>query len=468
MPSSEPDADLCLPDAAASAAGPGPGTDLLTGLAQRLPFRQALQARLDQAPGRELAVLWADLDRFQAVNEAHGMCAGDAVLRTLAERLRGLAAPADLLARAGDDVFVWAVSPAGRPGGVAALALQLAERLRQPCEVCDADGRLVSVFASASVGLAVAPWDAADADALVRAAELAARAAKAQGGNQTCFYEPAMGQLQGRQRALEASLHEALARGELHLVFQPQVRLRDGQVQGLEALLRWNHPQHGSVSPAEFIPLAERSGLIVPIGRWVLQEACRQAARWPQPLRVAVNVSARQLRVRELPQDVFDALRDSGLAPQRLELEITEAGLIDEPEQALALMQGLRGRGIRLALDDFGTGYSSLAYLRRFPFDVLKIDRSFVVDAERRDDAQAVLRAISELGRALGMSTVAEGVETPAQLATVQASACSEVQGYLFSPPRTPEQVQALMATGWPTLPGTPGTAAGPHPALAA
>ncbi len=430
--------------------------DALTGLCQRPAFRRLLAARLAQAPQEELTLLWVDLDRFQAVNEAHGLDTGDAVLTTMAGRLRALAGPAALLGRAGDDVFVWAVPQGESSGGVAALARDLAARLHLPCVPARADGPDPALTVSASIGIAVAPWDATEADALLRAAELAARAAKSLGGDQQCFYEPAMGRQQGRERQLESRLHEAVARGDLALVFQPQVRMGDGQVQGLEALLRWRHPELGPISPAEFIPLAERSGLIVPIGRWVLHEACRLAAQWPQPLRVAVNVSARQLRARGLAQDVFDALRASGLPPQRLELEITEAGLIDDPEQVGSLLHGLRERGIRLALDDFGTGYSSLAYLRRFPFDVLKIDRSFVVDAAARDDARAVLQAISTLGRALGMSTVAEGVETPEQLATVRACGCSEIQGYLFSAPRPPQQVLEALRDGWPSWPAPP------------
>jgi EAL domain-containing protein (putative c-di-GMP-specific phosphodiesterase class I) len=298
------------------------------------------------------------------------------------------------------------------------------------------------------VGVAIAPWDGESAEVLLQHADLALYRAKAEGGNQLRYFEPQMDTGQQQRLLLEADLRGALERGEFELAYQLQVAVPGRVYTGGEALIRWNHPTRGRVSPGEFIPLAEETGLIVPMGRWVLQQACRDAATWPAHTRVSVNASPLQFKSRTLVQDVLDALRDSGLAPDRLVLEITETVLMHDTAHSLSLLNALRERGVRIAMDDFGTGYSSLSYLRRFPFDKIKIDRSFVRDIENSPDAQAIVRAITGLGRSLGMATIVEGVETPAQLAAVCAEGCDEVQGFLFSVPGPADQALALLRQG--------------------
>jgi predicted signal transduction protein with EAL and GGDEF domain len=382
-------------------------------------------------------------------------------LKQVAARLRASARETDLVARLGGDEFAIVQCGAPQPAASTALARRLIEALSQPF---DLDGHQAHI--GTSVGVAVAPFDADEAEALIKAADLALYRAKAAGRGVLRYFEPEMDALMQRRRQLESDLRGAIERGEFELAYQAQMAADAATadhpaVVGVEALIRWNHPQRGRVSPADFIPLAEETGLIVPIGVWVLQEACRTAAQWPAHVRLSVNVSPVQVKSRTLLRDVLDALQSAGLLPQRLELEITEAVLLDDTERALSLLHALRERGIRIAMDDFGTGYSSLSYLRRFPFDRIKIDRSFVQDAALRADGLAIVSAICSLARSLGMTTTAEGVETTEQFEAARAAGCGEVQGYLFNRPGPPADITALLPSCPPAAASTASTPQG-------
>jgi len=304
-----------------------------------------------------------------------------------------------------------------------------------------------------SVGIARFPQDGMTVDEMMQHADLALYDAKSHAPGSVRFFVARLGEQVRRRLVLERDLREAIERGQLELHFQPKVSLRDWAVTGFEALLRWNHPEHGPISPVEFIPVAEESGLILQMGEWALGQACLEAARWPDPLQVAVNISPVQVMAQNLPDAVQRALQRSGLAPHRLELEITESVFINETRGTVERLHALGRLGVQIALDDFGTGYSSLAYLRRFPFDTLKIDRAFVNEVLLRKDARAIVQMIAQLAATLGMRTVCEGVETPQQLAVVAKAGCQEVQGYLVSPPKPLPEMQRFVA-GW--LPHAP------------
>jgi len=418
--------------------------DSLTGLPNRQRLCERIAEHLPRtARGEELAVLCLDLDRFKLVNDTLGHGAGDALLRQVAERLQGAVRGTDTAARLGADEFAVLQTGASQPTGSTALARRVIARLAEPF---DLGGQPVHI--DACIGVAVAPFDGNDPETLLKNADLALVRAKAAGRGQLRYFEPEMDARMQVRRELELALRRAVEQGEFELAFQAQVALPACQVVGVEALLRWQHPQRGRVSPADFVPLAEETGLITPIGRWVLREACRVAMDWPATVRVAVNVSAVQFKSRTLVTDVFDALAASGLPPDRLELEITEAVLLEDTELALSVLRTLRARGVHLSMDDFGTGYSSLSYLRRFPFDRIKIDRSFVADAAQGGDALAIIEAINRLGNSLSMVTTAEGVETTGQLSAVASAGCAEVQGYLFCRPMPADQIAALIAAG--------------------
>lgn len=413
--------------------------DALTGLLNRAELGSELDATLNSLrPGAELAVLCIDLDRFKPVNDAYGHACGDELLRGVAQRLRQCLRAGDAVARLGGDEFVIVQEGARQPQGAGALARRVIESISA---AFDLQGQRVHI--GCSVGIAVAPYDGQTAPELLHRADLAMLAAKGDGRGLQRYFEPGLEAQQRSRRALEYDLRQALERGELSLVYQPQLDLRTNSVTGVEALLRWTHPERGPISPAEFIPLAEETALIEPIGRWVLQQACRDALAWP--VRVAVNVSAVQFRHGQLMADVWAALDATGLPPERLEIEITESVMLRDPEQVLHTLTALRARGVRVAMDDFGTGYSSLATLRQFSFDRLKIDRSFVRDAESRQDTSAIIAAVALLGRCLGMATTVEGVETERQLEIVTAHGCSEVQGFLFSKPRPACEIASLI-----------------------
>ena len=424
--------------------------DALTDLPNRAALHDELQQRLARNKrGEELSVLCLGLDRFKGVNELLGHPAGDALLRKVAQRLRRCTRETDFVARLGGDEFAVLQCGTPQPASAATLARRIIAALGMPF---DFDGQRAHI--GASVGIAIAPFDGAEPELLLEHADLALHRAKSDGRGVLRYYEPGMDAHIQARRALEADLRRAMALQQFHLAYQPQVDSDDGKVSGFEALLRWQHPVRGAVAPAEFIPLAEEAGVIVAMGAWVLAQACRDAATWPASIRVAVNISVLQFAGNSLVRDVMRALSDSGLDPGRLELEITESVLVREPDQALLVLRELRQRGVRTAMDDFGTGYSSLSYLRSFPFDRIKIDRSFIHDIESNSDAQAIVRAITGLGRSLGMATTVEGVETLGQLTAVRREGCREVQGYLFSRPRpaadVPQMILAADGPDWP------------------
>jgi diguanylate cyclase (GGDEF)-like protein len=417
--------------------------DTLTDLPNRAHFRERLDEALSriQRYGGRLSVLSVDLDRFKEVNDSLGHPIGDKLLREAAGRLRNCAREVDIVARFGGDEFAVLQTGLQRPEDASALAHRIVQAVSEPYEI---EGH--SLVIGASVGIATAPADGGDADQLIRNADMALYRAKAEGRGTFCFFEAEMNERAQARRALELDLREALEQGEFELYYQPLVNVRTGDVTGFEALLRWIHPERGLVSPAEFIPLAEEIGVIVPLGEWVLRQACREAAGWPAGMKVAVNLSPIQFRSRNLVQAVIVALAVSKLPASRLELEITESVLLQETDTTLATLHQLRSLGVRISMDDFGTGYSSLNYLRSFPFDKIKIDRSFIGDLAANADCEAIVRAVTGLGSSLGMTTTAEGVETRDQLEKLRAEGCTEVQGYYFSAPRPATEIPALMA----------------------
>jgi diguanylate cyclase (GGDEF)-like protein len=410
----------------------GARLDSLTGLPNRLFLHEALNTALVQLQrtGQPFAVLIIDLDRFKPVNDTLGHPIGDALLKTVADRIRSVLSPADIVARIGGDEFVVLQKAPRDLAATQALTRRIVDLVGRTYMV---EGHLLTI--GASVGVALAPADGQDADRLLKSADLALYRAKLDGRATFRFFEPEMDERMQARRALELDMRQALARREFQLHYQPQVSLAAGQIIGCEALVRWQHPERGTVAPGDFIPLAEEIGLIIPIGEWVVRQACRDAMTWAEPLSVAVNLSPAQFKSGRLVEMVMSALATSGLPPHRLELEITEGVLLQENETTLRTLHRLRELGVRVSMDDFGTGYSSLSYLRSFPFDKIKIDRSFVRDLAEKPDGDAIIRAIAGLGKSLGMTTVAEGVETPAQLERIRAEGCTDVQGYLISHP---------------------------------
>lgn len=416
--------------------------DTLTGLPNRTTFsdrlRQALQ--LAQREGGTVAVLALDLDRFKPLNDVLGPTAGDAVLREVAQRLsQGLRA-CDTVARLSGNGFAVIQYGAGQPEGAAALATRLNAMVARPFSV---NGRQVELTASIGISLG-GVGQAGDAAGLSQQAELALFQAKQGTRGSHRFFSPEMNRHLQERRALEQDLRRALAEGELRLVYQPLVYLSSGRISGAEALLRWTRPGHGEVPPASFISVAEEAGLIGPVGTWVIEEACRQAAAWPAPLSVAVNISPLQFRQPGFCGVVEQALRRSGLPPARLELEITEGVWLRDTQETLGTLRSLRALGVRIAMDDFGTGPSSLSYLRRFVFDKIKIDRGFVRDMAEDPNARAIVRAVMGISQTLGIRTNAEGVENDEQAELLRQDGCDEVQGYLFGRPMPPEQFAAL------------------------
>jgi diguanylate cyclase (GGDEF)-like protein/PAS domain S-box-containing protein len=416
--------------------------DALTGLANRVMFHERLDELLARVrrQGDSIAVLCLDLDHFKGVNDTLGHPIGDDLLKAVAQRLKKCLRDSDVVARLGGDEFAIVQSPVGSPTEANILATTLIEVVSRPYEV---QGHEFVV--GASIGIALAPNDGDAADLLLRNADMALYRAKAEGRGTAHFFEPEMDRRIQARRVLELDLRKAFANGELELFYQPLISISTNAVSGFEALLRWRHPERGMVPPAEFIPLAEDIGMIVPLGEWVLRQACSEAVRWPGELKVAVNLSPAQFRSRGVVKAVLTALAYSGLPASRLELEITETVLLGETDANLATLHQLRQLGVRISMDDFGTGYSSLSYLRSFPFDKIKIDRSFVSESSERPDCAAIIRAVAGLGASLGIPTTAEGVETADQLARVRAEGCTEVQGYLFSPPRPASELGALI-----------------------
>ncbi len=419
--------------------------DVLTELPNRTLLRERLERALEDVhEDKGLAVLCLDLDRFKDINDTLGHSVGDTLLKAVGARLSACVGEADTVARFGADEFSIVQTAAEQPIAATALATRIVEAIG---ETFDIDGHQVSI--GATIGIAVSPSDGTNPDQLLKNADLALYRAKGEGRGLYRFFEPDMDADMQARRRLQLDLRKALAGGEFELHYQPLVNLERDEISGFEALLRWHHPERGMVSPAEFIPLAEETGLIIPIGEWVMREACAAASKWPGEIKIAVNLSACQFKSRQLVETVFSAIAASGLAAHRLELEITESVLLQNNATTLAMLHQLRAMGVRIALDDFGTGYSSLSYLRSFPFDKIKIDRCFVSDlSEAGEDALAILRAVAGLGASLGIATTAEGVETKEQLARVREEGCTEMQGYLFSPPRPIKDINRLFLSG--------------------
>jgi diguanylate cyclase (GGDEF)-like protein len=422
--------------------------DGLTDLPNRLLFNERLgQALSNVKRGGHLAVLCLDLDQFKNVNDTLGHSVGDIVLKKAADRLRECLRDVDTAARLGGDEFAIVQVGTNQPTDVTALASRLIEVISAPY---DADGHQVVV--GVSIGIAVAPEDGTSADQLLKNADMALYRAKSDGRGIYRFFEQEMDARMQARCALELDLRKAIVQGEFELFYQPLVDIRTEEVNGCEALIRWRHPERGLILPLEFIPLAEETGLIVPIGEWVLRQACTEAATWPTHVKIAVNLSPVQFKSKMLLPVVTMALAASGLPPNRLQLEITEMVLLQESDSTLATLHQLRALGIGISMDDFGTGYSSLSYLRKFPFDKIKIDASFVRDVSAGGDSVAIIRAVAAMGMSLGMVTTAEGVETREQLDCLRQERCTEAQGDLFSAPRPAKEIERFLIAPRPRL----------------
>jgi diguanylate cyclase (GGDEF)-like protein len=418
-------------------------TDILTGLSNRFEFRQRLDRYLTDVNRKlgEFAILYLDLDRFKAVNDSLGHSIGDKLLQAAAERIVGVVRRSDTVARLGGDEFAIIQRITDTLDDPARLADRLIAAVGEPYLI---DGNTITI--GVSIGISVTPKDGVVVDELIRAADVALYHAKAEGRGNYNFFERIMDEeVQGR-RQLESDLRIALAESQFSLNFQPVVSATDRTVKSFEALLRWRHPLRGNVPPSDFIPLAEEVGLIVPIGEWVIREACKQAARWPRHIKVAVNVSAAQFKSAALIPTIVDAIASSRIASSRLIVEVTESVMIGDTNEAIAILHSIRDQKIMIAMDDFGTGYASLGYLHRFRFDEIKIDRSFVSELVKRDDSVVIVRAIISLTKALGIATVAEGVESEDQFACLRTEGCDEIQGYLISRPMPAEDVLTFLA----------------------
>jgi diguanylate cyclase (GGDEF)-like protein len=417
--------------------------DYLTNLPNRVLMRGHLERRIAElAEGKPFAVLYVDVDEFKGVNDSLGHEVGDSLLCQVADCLRSCVGPQDLVARLGGDEFAIVKAGTGDHGALTALVEHILGTLRVPVSFKGQEIR-----ASASIGIAIAPEHGSSLEELLKRADIAMYAAKSNGRGTFRFFAPEFDAILEQRRRLELDLRQAIARGELEVYYQPFVDLAADTLIGCEALLRWHHPQRGVISPAEFIPVAEETGLICEIGEWVLKQACTEAANWPGPLQIAVNLSPVQFRSQTLALKVAAALSESGLAPGRLELEITETVLIHDDAEALAVLLQLRELGVRIALDDFGTGYSSLSYLHRFPFDKIKIDRSFISDIGGPQGSSAIVQAVVHMASARRMVTTAEGVETEFQREILRRLGCSQMQGYLFSPAIPASRLKHLFAS---------------------
>jgi diguanylate cyclase len=415
--------------------------DALTGLPNRVTFNAKLdrEIKLASESGQRLAILCIDLDRFKEVNDLFGHSAGDRALQNVAKRVTEILDDGQMMARLSGDEFAIVVPGLSNP----AMAGRFAESVLEVMQAANENPDLSGVVA-ASIGIAVFPDDATDRNMLLTHADTALYRAKNEGRGTFRFFEASMGASVRDRRLLEHDLRNAIARGEFSLVYQPQKEIKKGEIIGFEALLRWKHPSRGDVSPDEFIPIAEDTGVILQIGEWVLRAACREAATWTKPLTVAVNVSAVQVHNADFAHTIHEILYETGLTPQRLELEITETALVRDLNRALATLRRIKVLGVRIAMDDFGTGYSSLSNLRAFPFDKIKIDASFIRSVNVNDQAAAIVRSVLGLGRALRLPVLAEGVETAAELEFLKSEFCNEVQGFLVGRPAAIESFRPL------------------------
>ncbi len=426
--------------------------DSLTALANRVLLGDSLIREMDRArrTDRQIALLCLDLDHFKDVNDTLGHAAGDSLLREIARRLQSCVRQGSLVARMGGDEFAILVTDLDNPEDARILSERIIAMLAQPIEILDQ-----RIFISASIGITLFPHDGGDAEMLLRNGDLALYRAKREGRNGYYFFDGKLNEEVRRRTSLEQALHEALALNQLWVAYQPQIDVAANRLDGAEALLRWNHPDHGPISPTEFIPAAERSGLINRIGAWVMAESCRQLVRWDAagmpPIKVAVNVATTQFRSGDVPKVVNEILTQTGLAPHRLELEITESGVMHDIRDAAQILKALHQIGVGLAIDDFGTGYSSLSYLRKLPVDKIKIDRSFVTDISHNEDAATVVRTIVTLGHNLRLKVVAEGVETEAHAHYARMIKCDYGQGYFYGKPMSAADLLARSVRRRPT-----------------
>jgi diguanylate cyclase (GGDEF)-like protein len=418
--------------------------DVLTGLPNRLRLHDQISASLKglRRDDDSVAILCLDLDHFKHVNDTLGHPVGDQLLKAAAARLRECLRESDMVARTGGDEFAIVQRGVSQPHAASALAERLIEAMHKPFDLGEHQ-----VVIGTTIGIALAPQDGDGADVLLKNADLALYRAKAVGRGSFSFFAAEMDLKAQLRRVLEIDLRKAVATGEFELFYQPIVNLKQDRISGFESLIRWNHPTRGRVPPNEFIPLAEETGLIIPIGEWAIRQACREAGNWNDELRVAVNVSPVQFRSKNLVPTVAAALAETGLAAKRLELEITEAVLLQNSEATLSTLHSLRALGVRISMDDFGTGYSSLGYLRSFPFDKIKIDQSFIRDLMSDPESIAIIRAVTGLGASFGIVTTAEGVETQAQLNQMREEGCTEVQGFFFGRPTPASEVADVIAT---------------------
>jgi len=411
--------------------------DALTDLPNRVLLRERLEHELLRVKrGDCLAVLCLDLDHFKSVNDTLGHPVGDELLKLVSDRLRGCVRELDTIARLGGDEFAIIMTQLQQPTDAASLSRRIRESIIKPYQI---EGH--QIVTDISIGISVAPNDGGEPDRLLKNADLALYGAKSEGRGTYRFFEPEMDTRMKARRELELDLRNALANKEFELHYQPLVNLQTNEITAFEALLRWNHPKRGLISPVEFIPIAEETGLIIPIGEWVLRTACQETANWPDHVKVAVNLSPVQVKTRNLVRVVKDALADSGMAANKLQLEITESLLMQNTFSTLSTLHELRKLGVQIAMDDFGTGYSSLSYLRSFPFDKIKIDRSFIQDLANGTEPLAIVHAVAGLAKCLNMISTAEGVETQQQMEALQSVGCTEMQGYLFSKARPAKDV---------------------------
>ena len=416
--------------------------DALTNLPNRIFFRETIESRLAHlARDQKFAVLCLDLDNFKNVNDTLGHGFGDNLLCQVADRLRNCLREDDRVARLGGDEFAILQASISEPSETTSLMTRIIEVIGAPF---DLDGHHVVV--GVSIGVALAPADGADPNEILKRADMALYRAKAEGRDTYRFFEPEMDARMQARRSLELDLRKAVTNGEFELYYQPLINLKTGQISGFEALIRWNRPDRVIVLPGDFIPLAEETTLIIPIGEWVLRQACAEAAKWPSHISIAVNLSPVQFKTGNVAQTVINALAYAGLPARRLELEITESVLLLNSDSILNTLHQLRAMGVRISMDDFGTGYSSLSYLRSFPFDKIKIDRSFIHNLSSNEDSMAIIRAVTGLGNSLGMTTTGEGVETNEELDYLRREGCTEAQGYIFGEARPAKEVRPLLA----------------------
>ncbi|MGJ4998499.1 putative bifunctional diguanylate cyclase/phosphodiesterase [Bradyrhizobium sp. HKCCYLR20261] len=416
--------------------------DALTGLPSRNLLRQRIDDKLAQMrrSSEKIAVLVLGLDNFKSINDTLGHAVGDRLLRGVGKRLRSILRQEDIVARLNSDEFAVVQGGLARPEDAALLCRRLLQALADPYLI---DGSSVTI--GATIGIAMAPNDGDDAEKLLKNADMALSRAKNETRGTFSYFETGMDARAQSRRRLEIELRDAIQHDVLRPYYQPLVDLSTGRITGFEALVRWPHAERGMIPPSEFIPVAEETGLISALGRTMLRQACRDAANWPDDVRVAVNMSPLQFRVGNVLSQVMEVLKQSGLPPSRLELEITETLVLEKSGQVLATLHALRALGVRISMDDFGTGYSSLSYLRSFPFDKIKVDQSFIRDLAANREAQAIVRSIVSLGKGLGVTITAEGVETEAELRCLRAEGCDEGQGYLFSRPRPNAEIVGLL-----------------------